>query len=86
MVFAVVTNLFFITLTGNWLLIILGTIGLVAALVLLNHFAPKFSVVVSMSWLGAQTMLMAIVFFMFDITDFYQYISELRHGHFAKVG
>jgi hypothetical protein len=85
-VFVVVTNFFFVSLTQNWPLVVLGTMALIGALVLLNHTAPKFSVVVSMSWLGAQTILMAIVLMVFDITELFGYIADLRRGDFGKVG
>lgn len=81
-----VTNFFFISISQNLVVILGGTTVLLGALLVLNFKANKFLVIVSVCWIGAQMILMSLLFMAFDIAEVLEYMYELRKGNLAKVG
>ena len=84
--FVAVSNLFFLSFIQSYLLLFLFTGLVVGGLLLMNFKWNKFLRITSICWIGAQFMLTSVVFLLFDINEVLVYFSELRQGHFCKVG
>lgn len=80
-----VTNLFFVSMSQNWVAIIASSLALLLLLLLLNWRENKFLVIVSVCWIGAQMILLSLLFMLFDISEVVEFFSDLRKGNFAKV-
>lgn len=80
-----VSNFFLLSFVQSYLLLILLTLIVVGGLLLMNFRYDKFLRITSICWIGAQFVLMSVVFLLFDISEVMVYFSELRQGHFSKV-
>lgn len=80
-----VTNLFFVSMTQNWTAIILSSAAMLLLMLLLNWKENKFLIIVSVCWIGAQMILLSLLFMLFDISEVVEFFGDLRKGNFAKV-
>ena len=79
------TNLFFLSLTGNVLLILGVTLLVTAVLLLLLFKFEQFLAVTSVCWLGAQMSMCSVLFAFFTVPEIVDYFQELRRGGFKNV-
>ena len=80
-----VSNFFFFSYVQSYLLLMFLTFIVLGGLLLMNFRYDKFLRITSICWIGAQFVLLSVVFLLFDISEVMLYFSELRQGHFSKV-
>ena len=83
--FTVLINLFFLSLTGNiWLMVGVTLVVLSLMLVLLFRY-KQFLAITSMCWLGAQMSLCSVLLSIFSVAELIEFFKDLGKEGTEKV-